>query len=221
MDEFILEGLKRKLPLVPGINGKDEYFNSAVLVLLILVDGEFHFVFEKRAALIRQAGEICFPGGKFDPEKDASYQDAAIRETEEELGIVVEKIRVIGPLDTVISSMGTTVDAFLGILDVKSLEDLRINSAEVERIFTVPVSYFEKTEPETYQVTLEVHPSYITQSGEEVITFPAKELGLPERYYKQWGNVRSNIFVYRVDDVTIWGITARLIKDVVVRIKGI
>lgn len=221
MDEFALEGLKRKLPLVAGINGKDECFNSAVLVLLMLVNGEFHFVFEKRAALIRQAGEICFPGGKFDPKNDASYQEAAIRETEEELGITAAKIRIIGPLDTVISSMGTTVDAFLGILDVESLEDLRINSAEVERIFTVPVSYFEKTEPETYQVTLEVHTSYINQSGEEVITFPAKDLGLPERYYKQWGNVRTNIFVYRVDDVIIWGLTARLLKDVVERIKSI
>ncbi|WP_407313031.1 NUDIX hydrolase [Desulfosporosinus sp. SB140] len=221
MDELVLEGLKNTLPLVPGINGKNEYFNSAVLVLLLLVDGEYHFVFEKRAALIRQAGEICFPGGKFDPENDANYQDAAVRETEEELGIGAEKIRVIGPLDTVIATMGTTVDAFLGILDANCLENLKINLAEVERIFTVPVSYFEKTEPEIYQVTLEVHPSYVNQAGEEVVTFPAKELGLPDRYYRQWGNVKSNIFVYRVADVTIWGITARLIKDVVTRIRSI
>ncbi|MDQ7093662.1 CoA pyrophosphatase [Desulfosporosinus sp. PR] len=221
MDEFILEGLKKLLPLAPGINGKDEYFNSAVLVLLMFMGGEYHFVFEKRAAQIRQAGEICFPGGKFDPERDADYQEAAVRETEEELGAKAEKIKVIGPLDTVISTTGTTVDAFLGVLDVDGLENLKINTAEVERIFTIPVAYFEKNEPEIYQVTLEVHPSYINQSGEEVITFPAKELGLPDRYHRQWGNVQSNIYVYRVDDVTIWGITARLIRDVAVKIRSL
>lgn len=39
-DKFRIEGLKDKLPVVPGINGKEEYFNSAVLVLLILVGEE-------------------------------------------------------------------------------------------------------------------------------------------------------------------------------------
>jgi peroxisomal coenzyme A diphosphatase NUDT7 len=219
MDESMIQELTGKLPLVPGINGKNEYFNSAVLVLLMLLDGEYHFVFEKRAALIRQAGEICFPGGKFDSEKDKNYEETAIRETEEELGFTAEKVRVLGPLDTVISTLGTTVDAFLGILDVERIEELRVNSSEVEKVFTVPVSYFEKTEPEIYQVTLEVHPSYINQSGEEVVTFPAKKLGLPDRYYTQWGNVRNNIFVYKVNDETIWGITARLIRDVVSKIK--
>ena len=81
MDKLVIEGLKDKLPVVPGINGKEEYFNSAALVLLMLVNEEYHFVFEKRAANIRQAGEICFPGGKFDPDQDASFLDTAIRET--------------------------------------------------------------------------------------------------------------------------------------------
>ncbi|WP_088227027.1 CoA pyrophosphatase [Desulfosporosinus sp. FKB] len=221
MEEFKLEKLSKKLPLAAGINGKDEYFNSAVLVLLMLINGEYHFVFEKRAASIRQAGEFCFPGGKFDSEKDKSFQETAIRETVEELGITADQIKVIGPLDTVIATIGTTVDAFLGILDVEDVEDLRINFSEVERIFTVPVSHFENNEPEVYQVVLEVHPSHLNQAGEEVVTFPAKQLGLPERYHKQWGNVKSNIFVYKVGDATIWGITARLIRDVVRKIKEI
>lgn len=162
-----------------------------------------------------------FPGGKFDPKKDKNYQETAVRETEEELGITADRIKIIGPLDTVISTIGTTVDAFLGILDVESLENLSINIPEVERIFTVPVSHFEANEPDVYQVILEVHPSHLNQAGEEVVTFPAKELGLPERYHKQWGNVKSNIYVYKVNDVTIWGITARLIRDVVRKIKEI
>lgn len=221
MDKFVIEGLKDKLPVVPGINAKEEYFNSAVLVLLMLINEEYHFVFQKRAANIRQAGEICFPGGKFDPANDASFRDTAIRETVEELGVASDKLSIIGNLDTVVSTMGATVDAFLGILDLSSLDDLQINHHEVEKVFVIPVSFFEDNEPEAYKVNITVHPSYVSQAGEEVTIFPAKELGLPERYTKPWGNVMGNVYVYRVKGVTIWGITARLIRDVVAKLKSL
>ena len=221
MNKLTLEGLKEKLPVVPGINGKEEYFNSAVIVLLMLVGEDYHFVFEKRAAKIRQAGEICFPGGKFDPEQDSDFRETALRETAEELGISSEKITIMGSLDTVIGAMGTTVDAFLGVIDISSLDDLKLCVDEVERIFTVPVSFFVNTEPELYKVNHRAQPSYINQAGEEVITFPAKELGLPERYTKPWGAMMSNVFVYKVAGETIWGITARLIKDVTAKIKSL
>jgi len=211
----MLEDLIKKLPEVPGINGKEECFNSAVLVLLMLVDEEYHFIFQKRSATIRQAGEICFPGGRFEPDKDVDFKETAIRETVEELGVDSDKIRVIGTLDTIMVTMGTTVDAFLGVIKIGSLDELQINTAEVERVFSIPVSYFENTEPEVYKVNVIAHPSYINQVGEEVILLPAKELGLPERYTRPWGNITNNIFVYKVQGEIIWGITARLIKDVV------
>lgn len=217
----MIEALKDKLPVVPGINGKGEYFNSAVLVLLMLVKDEFHFVFEKRATTIRQAGEICFPGGKFDPAQDVSFRDTAIRETVEELGVSSDKLRIVGNLDTVVATMGATVDAFLGILDLGGLEDLQINHQEVEKVFSIPVSFFENHEPEAYQVRITVNPTSVNQAGEVVTTFPAKELGLPERYTRPWGDVMSNVFVYRVEGVTIWGLTARLIKDVVAKLKNL
>lgn len=221
MDEFVLEGLKNTLPVVPGLNGKEEYFNFAVLVLLMFVNEEYQFVFEKRAANIRQPGEICFPGGKFEPAIDTSLQDTAIRETVEELGVPYDKLRIIGNLDTVVSTMGATADAFLGILELGSLDDLFINLQEVEKVFTVPVSHFENNEPEVYQVSMSAHPSYVNQAGEEVTIFPALELGLPDRYTKPWGNALSNVFVYRVEGVVIWGMTARLIKDVVAKLKSL
>lgn len=55
--------LTKNLPSVQGILGKEEYFNFAVLIPLISIDDGYNFLFEKRAANIRQAGEICFPGG--------------------------------------------------------------------------------------------------------------------------------------------------------------
>ncbi len=220
MNKFMIEALKGKLPVVPGINGKEEYYNFAVLVLLVLVDDEFHFVFEKRAANIRQAGEICFPGGKFEPNQDVSFRDTAIRETVEELGVSADKLQIIGNLDTVMSTMGATVDAFLAVLELNSLEDLQINHQEVDKVFSIPVSFFENHEPVAYKVEITVNPSPVNQAGEVVTTFPATELGLPERYTKPWGNILGNVYVYRVEGVTIWGLTARLIRDVVAKLKS-
>lgn len=219
MDKSELEDLIKNLSVVPGINSNDEYFNSAVLVLLMLVNEEYHFVFQKRAANIRQAGEICFPGGKFDPDKDSDFKETAIRETAEELGVACDKLSVIGTLDTIISQTGTTVDAFLGVIDISSLDDLDVNPNEVERVFSVPVSYFETNEPEVYKVNIMSSPSYINQFGEEIILLPAKELGLPERYTKPWVNSTKNVFVYRVSEVPIWGLTAKLIRNVIAKIR--
>jgi len=129
IDDF--EKIKEQLGFEEGIHGKEEYFNSVVLVLLIPVDGEYHFVFEKRAATIRQGGEICFPGGKID-EADTSLEQVALRETYEEMGIPAEKIEIIGRINTLVAPMGVTVDVFVGIADI-SLDELTVNVQEVER----------------------------------------------------------------------------------------
>jgi 8-oxo-dGTP pyrophosphatase MutT (NUDIX family) len=213
-DEF-LNNLKDKLPKIPGIHRKNKYFNSAVLMLLYFIDGEYHLLFERRAANISQGGEVCLPGGKHDPSIDASYEDTAIRETMEELGITKENIKIIGRLDTLVAAMGVTIDTFVGVLEVDNLEDLEINSKEVAEVITLPLSYFKENPPQEYQVRLEIHPSYINQKGKEVITFPAKELGLPERYTKPWGGRAYKIYLYQTKQGAIWGITAELIYDFV------
>ena len=57
---------KKILPKTPGIQGKDEYFNTSVLVLVTEISGEDYFVLQKRNINISQGGEICFPGGKIE-----------------------------------------------------------------------------------------------------------------------------------------------------------
>ena len=61
MKNIDFEKLISVLPKYPGVLGKEEYFNSAVLIPLVLINKEYNFLFEKRAASIRQGGEICFP----------------------------------------------------------------------------------------------------------------------------------------------------------------
>lgn len=214
-----LEILKKRLPKVPGILSKDEFFNSVILIPLIMLEDEWHFVFQKRSASIRQGGEICFPGGMYDPTEDKSIEQTAIRETCEEMGITPDKINIVGFMDTMVAPMGTTVDAFVGILKIKGLHELDINRDEVEYAFTVPVSYFENHEPERYKARVMIEPSYIDNEGREVMLFPAGELGIPQSYSRPWGGRMYNILIYNVKNEIIWGITARFIYDVVERLK--
>jgi 8-oxo-dGTP pyrophosphatase MutT (NUDIX family) len=206
-----LDKLKKNLPANPGIQG-EEYFSSVVLLLLVPVNGEYHILLEKRAPSIRQGGEISLPGGMSD-ESDSSLEATAIRETAEEVGIAAEKIRIVGRLDSVFAPMGAIVNVVVGVADIEPAE-IKRNPEEVEKAFLVPVSFFERSDPEVYTVVTEVHPSYIDKStGEEVTLFPAKELGLPKRYWNTWGGFRHKVFVYKTDEGTIWGLTARILVD--------
>jgi hypothetical protein len=128
---------------------------------------------------------------------------------------------VIGQLDTLVAPMGVTVDAFVGVANV-GLSDLRCNPDEVAAVCPIPVSHFTKGPPEEYQVKLMVHPTtFDTKLGREVVLLPAKELGLPPIYHQPWGGYRYRVLVYRTAFGIVWGITARIIHDVVSRMSGI
>jgi coenzyme A diphosphatase NUDT7 len=215
-----IELLRSKLPAHPGIHSEDEYINTAVLVLLILSNREYHFVFQKRGPHIRQGGEICFPGGLCRPQ-DGTPQQTAVRETVEEMGIPAEKLTVIGPLDTVVAPLGVSVKTFVGVADIASLDEIKPNRDEVEHVFSIPVSYFENHEPQKYNALLKVHPTTVDEkTGKEIVLFPARELGLPERYAQPWGSMKHPIYVYRLEQGIIWGLTARIIVGVINKLKG-
>ena len=213
MGNLTLENITLALANSPEILGKDKYFNSAVLVPLVEIDEKFHFLFEKRADHIRQGGEVSFPGGEFDIKKDQGLRHTAIRETTEELGLAAENIKIIGKIGTLVAPMGVTVDAFVGLISIKSLDELTIDKNEVEKVFLVPMDYFLKQKPEEYTVKLEVHPSYTDESGKKVELLPVQKLGLPARYSKPWKNGFHRVLVYNSREDVIWGITAEIVFE--------
>ena len=206
-----IDRIKNNLPRIPGIHSKDEYFNSVVLLLLVKIQDEYHIILEERGSSIKQGGEICFPGGK--REEDEPIELTAVRETTEEIGIPGERIQIVGQLDTVVASMGAVIDVFVGVTDMDVMQ-LTINPTEVERVFTLPLSYFKNNQPEEYSVMVQVHSSYRdTETDKEVVLLPVEELGLPSRYHTPWGGYKNKIFVYRTPEGIIWGITARILYD--------
>ena len=208
-----IKKLKSLLPETPGIMGRDEYINTAVVVPLVKINSEWHLLFEKRSDEINQGGEICFPGGKFDPGKDEDLVSTAVRETVEELGVEKDRIEIVGRLDTYIAALGATIEPVIALLDIGRIGCLNYNKKEVESIFTIPVDFFKENPYETYKAVLKVHPEIETPDGNTKVLFPSRELGLPEKYHKPWGGHMQNIYVYKTGYGSIWGITARLIKD--------
>lgn len=213
MSTLTIENITLALSNSPEILGKDKYFNSAVLVPLVEIDNKFHFLFEKRANHIRQGGEVSFPGGEFDQKKDQGLRHTAIRETIEELGLPSEKIKIIGKIGTLVAPMGVTVDAFVGLLSIRSVDELAIDKNEVEKVFLTPMDHFLKQKPEEYTVKLEVHPSYTDENGKKIELLPVQKLGLPARYSKPWKNGFHRILVYNSTEEVIWGITAEIVFE--------
>jgi len=206
------------LPKVPGVLCRDLYFNSAVLVPFLLIEDEYHILFQKRAAGIRQGSEICFPGGRHDSGLDQDFQETAIRETVEELGLSRDKISISGRLDTLVTPRGVIVETFIGTLDIGNLDELQPAPDEVEEVFTVPVSWFIANRPEIYFTRVEVQSSTTGPDGKKQVLLPVEELGLPAKYGKNLNGMNYRVIVYKTEKYVIWGLTATILFEMIRRI---
>ena len=112
---------------------------AAVLVPLIdRANGMTVLLTQRTAHLSAHAGQIAFPGGRIE-ETDADAIAAALRETEEEVGLPRELISVIGRLDTYVTGTGFEITPIVGV--VNPLYKLALDPYEVAEAFEVPLSY--------------------------------------------------------------------------------
>jgi 8-oxo-dGTP pyrophosphatase MutT (NUDIX family) len=112
---------------------------AAVLVPLIdHPDGMTVLLTQRTAHLSAHAGQISFPGGRIEAQ-DADEIAAALRETEEEVGLPRELISVIGRLDTYVTGTGFEITPIVGIVTPRYT--LAIDPNEVAEAFEVPLSY--------------------------------------------------------------------------------
>jgi 8-oxo-dGTP pyrophosphatase MutT (NUDIX family) len=84
------------------------------------------------------AGQICFPGGRFQF-GDEDFGQTALRETEEETGISPGAVESVGFLDPYKTVTGYTVIPVVGIL--RGNFDFVPNRREVDEIFEVPLAH--------------------------------------------------------------------------------
>lgn len=113
---------------------------AAVIVPIEEIAGKHYLTLIERAATLKShAGEIAFPGGNVTAE-DKSALAAALRELQEEIGIVSETVQLIGQLDQVTVGSGYLVTPFVGMLT--SSFSLCLNKEEVSSVISVPISAF-------------------------------------------------------------------------------
>lgn len=182
----------------PQVLGSRDFSKFSILLPLIEKDGEVHVLFETRAQTLRkQPGEVCFPGGRIDP-GDSSAKSAALRETNEELGISEDEISEVFALDYIVSPFGMIVYAFAGFIAPSATYEP--NPAEVDSLFSVPLSFFINNGPRVYQIQFDVQPEddfpYELIEGGRDYSWRAREM---EEYF------------YLYEDKVIWGLTARIL----------
>jgi 8-oxo-dGTP pyrophosphatase MutT (NUDIX family) len=111
--------------------------DAAGLLLVFPVDGRPHIVLTLRAGTLgRHRGQVSLPGGVIEPGE--TFEEAALREAHEEVGLRIADARVIGrltPLDIPIS--GFRLHPVVAVMDGRP--DLQAAEGEVEAILEVPI----------------------------------------------------------------------------------
>lgn len=188
--------------------GAEEFFKFfSVLVPVVERKGRLFLLYEVRGKkLVRQPGEICFPGGEM--ERDESPQECALRETWEEIGVLPGDIEVVAQLDTIYTYSSFAMYCFLGIIKEEAVEALTLSTVEVEEVFFVALDDLLSQEPEVY--TVDVVPDVPED-------FPYDRVTGGDKY--SWRKGKAPVPVYDIDNRVIWGLTARITKRFIDEIK--
>jgi len=143
---------------------------AAVLVPLVARGGP-HLIFAKRTDRVgTHRGQISFPGGTVDP-ADPSPLDAALRESEEEVGLPRAAVEPLGALDdTETFATQFVITPWVGV--VREPVVWRPDGEEIEEVIEVPfASLVERANfrVEHWERDGVVRPVYFYDWGGEVI----------------------------------------------------
>lgn len=118
-------------------------FPKQAAVMVLITDApEPELIFTLRAKHLNQhAGEVCFPGGKWESQDD-SLLTTAMRETHEEIGLAPNMIDVLGALPARATKSGAMVQPFVGKIPAECR--FHLNHHELEELFSVPLTAFRQ-----------------------------------------------------------------------------
>ncbi len=124
--------------LITSTELPEKSFQRAAVLIPILTDlDEAAIVLTLRTEhLSSHPGQVAFPGGKEDP-GDAGPVHTALRESEEEIGLPVDAVRVVGRLGELLMPSGYCVTPIVGLLSAHT--PLVPSPREVAHIFRLPL----------------------------------------------------------------------------------
>lgn len=162
----------------------DNVRQSAVLCLLFLFNGELHVLLMKRREdHTAHSGQVSFPGGRFEPEDDG-YLHTALREAQEEVGLLPDKLTVLGALSPLyIPVSNFNVNPYVAFADYRP--EYKLSHAEVSYVLELPVrELFHPNRKIMTDVLSPAHPG---------------------------STFRVN--AYKINDTIIWGATAMILSE--------
>ncbi len=172
---------------------------SAVLVGLFEDAGRVRVAFIKRPGhSTTHAGEVAFPGGKFEEGTDSDLQATALREASEEIGLDPSTVTVLAELDTgatVVS--GFTIAPFVAVIEA-------------------PEGGW-KTDPN--EVAAMVCPSLAELFRPEV--YRQERWDIPPSPQWQVGVQHHPMHFFDLAGETVWGATARVLCDFLCVVAGL
>lgn len=176
---------------------------TAVLIPLFYDsdDGRIKVMLTQRALdLDRQPGDFCFPGGH--TESGETSQHTALRETFEETGIHPKDVTILGHGDFIVTAFGAFVMPYIGEVKETAVKNLNLSRDEVEKAIFVPLKFFMAATPELYAI--EMKYSFPDD-------FPFDKIYGGKDY--KWSRSFMDEYFYEYNGDVIWGITARMIKN--------
>ncbi|MEM7658260.1 MAG: CoA pyrophosphatase [Bacteroidota bacterium] len=145
-----LPGLDVQMEMAPPIRGRnpkipDNVRLSAVLILLYPHEGTWRIPFMRRSQDGRvHGGQVSFPGGRYE-EPDGSYQQTALREAEEELGIDPKTVELLAPL-TEIYIPPSNFMVYPQLAIAQQRPDFRLDPVEVAALIEVELDELARPE---------------------------------------------------------------------------
>jgi 8-oxo-dGTP pyrophosphatase MutT (NUDIX family) len=139
-DGWLAPGVRGDFALQPGSEAPPPKLTpAAVLVPLVMREVELTVLLTLRTPhLHAHAGQVAFPGGRIEA-SDRDPVHAALRETEEEVGLPSDHVCVIGRLDTYITGTGYEITPVVGL--VRAPYPVRPDPHEVADVFEVPLVF--------------------------------------------------------------------------------
>jgi 8-oxo-dGTP pyrophosphatase MutT (NUDIX family) len=131
---------------------------AAVLIPFLRISGAWHILFTRRTETVADhKGQVAFPGGQADP-GDASPEETALREAEEEISLKPSDVRILGRLSELPTITNYCVTPVVGVIPWPY--PLRLAEVEVCRAFSIPLAWL--ADPAHHEIRSRIVPGSAT-----------------------------------------------------------